>query len=442
MLIVNAILARQDKDQPAFIREDAFLTAQGRISEIGSSGVLRAQHPQEPVLDAKGRLLMPGLINAHARMSRILARGLPLPGPDTLASASELGAFWRRYAQALDYDAIRYSTLLACLEAIRYGTTLVFDLLSAPNAQRYALDAVAEAALQCGLRVNASLMVEDRDGASIGRLAVDENIRFAAQAAGQPLLSTSMGLDACQRLTDSTLAYAVGAAAISRLGFHSSIGETLYAGRDCASKYGFSQAARLRRWGVLGGRTLLTDGVYLSLEDRDMLKSSGAWLVHLPRSNTIAGVGLAPVADYIDRGMRLCLGTEDSSMDLRAEATAGVHAQLQDKPQPQERIFSLFGAALLDVNAEMAAAILNDLVGTLRPGALADFILLDCYGSLPQDATMLRRQLMLGGTNFNVNTVVVHGQVLYQNGEYKTVEEQRIVAHAREITTALWKRLS
>ncbi|MHB9034636.1 MAG: amidohydrolase family protein, partial [Anaerolineae bacterium] len=256
------------------------MIADGRIAEVGSDLALCAKYPQEPRLDAGGMLIVPGFVNAHTRMSRILGRGYKLPGLDRVAAGGEVAEFWRRYDAAVDYQAIRYGVLIAAMEAIRYGTTLVFDLLSAPGAIRYALDAVAEAVLEVGLRANIAYAVSDHDGVDDGRRAVDENSRFAKRAREETLLTAAMGLDTCHYISDTSLSYAVGAAGISRLGFHGVIGESLYAGRDCASTYGMSPTARLRRWGVLSKRTLLADGIYLAPKDREYLRQSGVWLCH------------------------------------------------------------------------------------------------------------------------------------------------------------------
>ncbi|MCE5259987.1 MAG: amidohydrolase family protein [Chloroflexi bacterium] len=424
------------------IADGALLISSGRIARIGTTTELAAQFPNEPRLDGQQKLLMPGFINAHTRMSRILARGYRLPALDRVAAGGETLEFWRRYASALDYKAIRYSALLSAVEALRYGTTCVFDLLSAPGAVRYALDAVAEAVLQVGLRANIAYAVSDHEGSASGRVAVDENIRFAERARGEALLSASMGLDTCHFISDTALSYAVGAAAIARIGFHGIVGESLYAGRDCALSYGVSPTARLRRWGVLSKRTLLADAVYLSQQDRDLLRQSGAWLAHVPHANIITGVGLARILEYAAEGQAICLGTDGVAYDMLGEAQAALYAQMQATLPDREATLAFFAKVLTKTNAMMASTLTGERIGSLEVGALADLILIDMFGSWPDNVPELYRQLLLGNNGMRVDTVIVGGKVLYRQGKYQTVDVEQIVAHAREVTTILWQRLS
>jgi len=439
MLIIHAIIPVTTGTEP--ITDGALLIRDGRIRQIGKTTDLSTLYPLEERLDAQGQVLIPGFINAHTRMSRILTRGYPLPALDRVSAGGETLEFWRKYARVLDYEAVRYSALLAALEAVRYGTTLVFDLLSAPEAIQYALDAVAEAVLMVGLRANLAYAVSDHEGLPAGRLAVYENQRFAARAKEEALLSGAMGLDTCHFISDTTLANAVGAAAIAQVGFHGVVGESLYAGRDCALAYGVSPTTRFRRWGVLSKRTLLADALYLSPQDRELVRQNGTWLVHNVRANIVAGVGLARVLDYAAEGLTICLGTDGLDYDMPGECQAAWLAQMQSAVLDREGSLDQFTGMLLESNAHMASVMLGDKVGVLETGALADLVLVDSYNTVPVYLRELRRLLLVNSGGLRIDTVIVGGQVLYRHGAFQTVDTEHIVVQARQITKAIWHKL-
>ena len=440
MLIHHAMLIALGAEKQ-IIPDGALLIHKGLIKDIGSSADLVKRYSPEERLDAGGLWLLPGFICAHSRMSRSLARGMTFPGPDLVSSGGMMTEFWQRYAKVLDYETIRYSTLLSCLEAIRFGTTLVFDLLSSPNAIRFALDAVAEAVLQCGLRASMSFTVSDRDGTADGRAAVDENTRFAGRVSATPLLSAAMGLDSCHQVSDTTLALAVGAAALGRLGFHGLVGESMYARRDCMVSYGLTPCARLRRWGVLGKRTLLAGAVHLDQEEEDLLVRAGGWLVHNPRADMLAGVGLAPIPQYLARGARVCLGSDGMALDMLSELQAAYLLQRHAGASGQA-LSPLQAAGLLtNSNAAMASVSLGHQVGKLTVGALADLILVRPFNAAPPTHESLAGQLVLGGAGLVVDTVIVSGRILLRHGDFQTMDADQVVANARAVTADIWRRL-
>ncbi|MHB1355921.1 MAG: amidohydrolase family protein [Anaerolineae bacterium] len=440
MLIHHAVLMAAANAQE-FIPDGALLIRKGLIAEIGSSADLRARYPAEERLDAGGLWLLPGFICAHARLSRILARGLALPTPDAVASGLKIAEFWQHYARALDYEALRYSTLLACLEALRFGTTLVFDLLSAPNAIRFALDAVAEAVIQCGLRAQVSLAVSDRDGAASGHAAVEETMAFAGRVGAGSLVSAAMGLDSCNQVSDATLAQAVGAAALARLGFHGLVGESQYTRYECVAAYGTPPVARLRRWGVLGKRTLLAGAVHLDPEEEDILQRHGGWLVHHPRADMLAGVGTAPIPHYLARGLPVCLGSEGISLDMLAELQAAYLLKRHTGAPDQALSVGQAVGLLTNANADMASLALGQQVGRLAVGALADLILVKPFNAAPLTADSLAGQLVLGSAGLCVDTVIVGGRILLRHGVYQTVDADQVADNAHKAAADLWRRL-
>lgn len=412
-----------------------------RIQEIGATDDLAARYPDDERLDAHGMWVMPGLICAHSRPCRLLARGV-LPGgagPERWLRAQR--DLWWKLEAALDYDAVRYGTLAACADAIRCGTTTLFIRHASPAALPFALDAVAEAVLQAGLRACLGYEVTERNSPAEARQAVDENTRFARRCQGEGLLAATMAVQASYALSNEGLAAAIGGAALADIGFHLDAAEEMTDQRDTQATYGMRVVERLRKRGVLGPRTVLVHGVHLSPDEMRLLASTGATLVHCPRSNVQFGLGLAPIADLLAAGVRVGLGCDHWAPDVLREAQAAylVHQQgpRNTAGLPLQHLVDL----ALRGNAEMASRVLRQRIGELAVGAPADLIFLNYASPTSLEPNTLPAHLLLGLDSACVDTTIVHGRVLMRHRRLLTLDGEAIAAQCRRVAAGLLSRL-
>ena len=436
MLVVNGALVTLGEDKR--IIADGALRIEGmRIMDLGSSAELRARYPEELCLDAQGMLVMPGMICAHTHLDAPFARGLKRSQAEKTQTTRDLR--WELDV-ALGYEDIRYSTLASCITAIRHGTTTLFGQHSSPRAVPYSLDAVAEATLQAGLRACLSYEVSDHLSVANGRQGIEENARFAKRIKGEPLLAASMGLQASVTLSDGTLSAAVGAAALSNVGFHVHVAADSADVRDCLARYGLCPAERFRKRGVLGPRTIAADCVHISPAEMDLLRESRAWVVHNPRANASEGTGPAPVPEMLKHGLRVCLGSDifPSSMFHEMQAAYLLHKQ---RGAPNALSEDGITQIVLQNNGALASRICRDKLGELTAGALADVILVAYPGPAPITEDNLASHLVSGADAFHVDTTIVGGRVLMRHGSLLTIDEEAITARACELGRLLWARL-
>jgi putative selenium metabolism protein SsnA len=440
MLIVHGTLATQG-EKNRLVADGALRIEGAHITEIGSSIALLAQYPDEPRLDAQGMLVMPGLISAHTHPYRILARGLSFLGSGPTRADDILAKLWWKLETALGYEDIRYSTLLYCSEAIRQGTTTLLAMHASPGHIEYALDAVAEATLQAGLRAGLSYGVSDRAGATMARLEVQENARFARNIRAQPLLAASMGLDTLTTLADETLAVAVGSAALSDIGFHVHLPETVTEARASVTQYGLRVLERLRKQGVLGPRTLVVGAAQVSPEEMSLLARAGSYVAYTPRADMQQGLGLTPVPDLLRRDVGVCLGDDGLGSNLWREMQSAylLHRHATGDPQalPAEQVVDI----AMRHNATWASRIFRERLGELAVGALADIILLDYPSATPLTEASLPWHLVTGLDGVHVDTTMVAGRVLMRHRALLTVDEPVVAVHARELAHEVWARL-
>ena len=443
MLIVHGMVITQGQEN-RIIEDGALYLAGARIADLGASQDLLARYPQEQCLDAEGLLVMPGLICAHTHAHQILARGLmPTPGLSIQEGIST--DRWSRFEAALDYEDIRYAALLTSLEAIRSGTTTLCDQHSSPKAMRYALDAVAEATLQAGIRACLCYGVSEQRSATEARQGVQENARFARRTKEETLLAASMGLQALSVLSEETLIAAVGAAALVNIGFHVHLAEDLAEVRESVARFKARPVERLRKRGALGPRTMVVGCAHLSPEEAATLDRARAFAVHTPRASVpdMSRLGMAARMPLKDLAARLpvCLGSDGYPGDMLREMQATYLAH--GHRAWGQHALGLEGVAVMALgnNAILASRLFGAPLGELRAGALADVILVDYPSPTPITVGNLTRHLILGWDGARVDTTIVGGRVLMRHGRLTTLDEEAVAARSRELARQLWRRL-
>lgn len=163
MLIKNANLITWGSPNQ-ILADQAVLVENDRVRETGPSSRLEARYPQEEILDARGQLVMPGNICAHTHFYGAFARGMAIPGHAPRNFLEILEKLWWPLDKSLLAEDVRYSALLCLVDAVKHGTTTLFDHHASPNAIDGSLDVIAEAVEQAGLRACLCYEVTDRDG--------------------------------------------------------------------------------------------------------------------------------------------------------------------------------------------------------------------------------------------------------------------------------------
>jgi cytosine/adenosine deaminase-related metal-dependent hydrolase len=234
---------------------------------------------------------------------------------------------------------------------------------------------------------------------------------------------------------------AVGAAALSDIGFHVHLPETVADARVGVTQYGLRVVERLRRQGVLGPRTLVVGAGQVSPEEMGLLARAGSYVVLTPRADMQQGLGLAPVPDLLQRGVAVCLGDDGLGSNLWREMQA---ASLWYRPVwggPQVPSDPPVATMATQHNAALASRIFRERLGELAVGALADIILVDYPSPTPLTEASLPWHLLGGLDGVHVDTTIVAGRVLMRHRTLLTVDEPVVAAHARELAHEIWARL-
>ncbi len=425
---------------PCRVLEGMDLLIEGdRIARIAAAGTIPG--PFDEVLDARGKVVLPGLINAHTHFYSAFARGLTLAPPSQHFN-DVLRNLWWRLDKALDLDAVRRSALVGCLEAIRHGCTTLIDHHASPRAVTGSLEAIASAVKTTGLRACLCYEVSDRDGAAIGEAGQQENAAFLARCAREqdPQLRALFGLHASFTLSDATLERAAALAADTGAGFHIHVAEAESDQHDCLSRHGERIVPRLVRHGILGPRSIAAHAVHVFPPELEALAQSGCTVVHNPQSNLNNAVGIADLVALRAHGVPVALGTDAMTFAMLEELRVALWAQHQ-RHHDAGAGWQAVASSLVAENPRLASRIWGFPLGTLEEGAAADVILVDYDPPTPMHEGNAHGHLIFGISQAVVDTTLCQGRVLLRGRKLQLdLDEAAEMAAARSSAAAVWAR--
>jgi putative selenium metabolism protein SsnA len=417
----------------------ALLIEDGRIARIASPAAIAG--PFDRVLDAKGKVVLPGLVNAHMHFYSTLVRGLGKAAPSRNFQ-EVLDHLWWRLDRKLSLADVEVSAQVILLDAIRKGTTTLVDHHASPGAVTGSLDAIGRAVKASGLRACLCYEVSDRDGERVAEEGLDENVAFARRCARDrdPQLRALFGLHAAFTLSDRTLERAATLGRELDVGFHVHVAE---AASDVAvnrERHGLTPVARLAAHGLLGSRSIAGHAVHVTEADMDLLAGAGTFVAHNPQSNLNNAVGIADVMALVKRGVRVGLGTDAMTVDMLQELRVGMWAQHLRQDNPSCGFMELTDTLFVR-NPQLATELWGTSIGTLAEGAAADVILVDYAPPTPLDSGTALGHLVFGISQATVDTTICGGRILMEGKRLQIdVDEAALAAHSRELAQQLWAR--
>ena len=438
MLITNANIITWETENRV-LEDYAILIENDRIREIGTTQNLKSKYPDEEKLDARGQYVMPGNICAHTHFYGAYARGMAIPGPAPKDFPEILQKLWWPLDRSLDAESIRYSTLPCLVDAIKHGTTTLFDHHASPNAIEGSLDIIANEVGKSGLRAVLCYEVTDRDGKEKMKAGIEENIRFINRTK-KPLLAGTFGLHASLTLSESSLALCRQTVP-DDTGFHIHTAEHESDEYDSLNKSGLRVIDRLHKYGILGARTITAHGVHFDAREIELLVETATWLAHQPRSNMNNGVGVAPIESMMRAGVKVCLGNDGFSNAMWEEWKAAYLLHKVNHRDPRRMNGYDVQQMAIYNNAALANVFFpSATMGQLIPGAFADIIFVEYHPNTPLTVGNLPWHIIFGMQQSMVTTTIVAGKILMKDRELLTLDEKEIGAKAREIAPKVWDR--
>lgn len=440
LLLIHAHLVPWDgTDQ--IVDDGALLIDDGVIREIGSSANLIQRYPDAEQLDARGQYALPGGICAHTHFYGAYARGMAIPGPAPKDFPEILARLWWPLDKALDEKSVRFSAQVCLIDAIKHGTTTLIDHHASPNFIDGSLDVIADAVDETGLRAVLCYEVTDRDGLDKAHAGIAENVRFLKAARERERIAATFGLHAGMTLSDETLEACVTAAQGLDTGFHIHVAEHEADEEDSLRKYGERIVHRLHRLGILGPKTIVAHAVHVDDAERALLKDTGTWISHQPRSNMNNAVGASALDRMLAEGLPVALGNDGFSNNMWAEWKAAYLLHKVANRDPRLAQGDAIARMAMTHNAQLAEVFFpGATIGRLVPGAVADVILVDYQPFTPLTGGNFPWHVIFGFESSMVTTTIAAGKVLMRDRQVLGLDTEAIAAEARTYAPHVWAR--
>jgi putative selenium metabolism protein SsnA len=436
MLITNGTLVTWG-DTPQILSSHAIYIEQGIIRDIGPTAELAVRYPDAERLDAGGQLVMPGNICAHTHFYGAYARGMAIPGPAPENFPQILKRLWWPLDKALEKDTVRASALVCLVDAIKHGTTTLIDHHASPNFIEGSLDVIADAVEQAGLRAVLCYEVTDRDGEAKMEAGIAENVRF--MKARRALVAGTFGLHASLTLNDHALR-ACADARPAGTGFHIHVAEHEADEDDSLKRSGKRVVQRLQEYGIWGEKTIAAHCVHIDEAERDILRETGTWVTHQPRSNMNNAVGAAAVDDMLARGMKVCLGNDGFSNNMWEDWKAAYLLHKVAHRDPRRANGADIAHMAVYNNARLAEQFFEGAhLGEIGIGFSADLIFVDYHPFTPLTAGNLPWHILFGFEASMITAAMVQGRVLMRDRKLMTLNERAIAEEALALAPKVWE---
>lgn len=437
LLIKNCLIVTMDRDR-RIIENGHMVIDEGRIRSVSEGQPSNVSSDRE--IDGTGKIAIPGLISTHTHMYGMLSHGIPISdSPQSFRGFLE-EFWWPKIENRLGKQEIKDAAQKACVDMAKTGTTCFADILEAPNAIPGALEAEAEVVEEAGLRGFLSFEASERISQSNGEESLQENARFIRKCSQHDGLVK--GMMCTHTLFTCSLEFLSKARALtSQLGsgMHIHLEEGKYETDYCKEKYGDLPVRIYKNIGFLGSDLVASQCVHTSPEETKLLARNDVKISHMPLSNCEVGGGIAPVKRFLDSGLTVSLGTDGYVTDM-FEVMRGaflIHkGYLQDASVlPADQVLemaTISGAKTLGI---------SDRVGSIEPGKDADIVLLDNRFSTPVTSKNAYAQLVVFGRGSYVNTVLVRGRTIVDNGTMSTISEEKARVACMRTAERFWSTL-
>ncbi|MBN1922151.1 MAG: amidohydrolase [Anaerolineae bacterium] len=428
LLIENATLVTMNAKREVLTGASLAVTGE-RIAAIGTPTDLRAQFPNAESLDGRGKVVLPGLINAHTHIAMSLQKGITLAVPEGIYRV-----MWP-VERALTPEDIVVGALIGGAEALLGGTTCIVD-------HYFQMEGITQAVITLGLRGVLGHTIMSRLGPFTGEQELEEGIDFVRRWKGRhPLITPWLAPHATDTVNREWLLRLRDSASAEGVGLHLHIAQSHRELNTIQQHFGTGCVTYLHDIGFLGPDVLAAHCIYIDDAELELLATSGAHPIYCPMGHALHGK-VQRAWELLQRGAGVLIGTDcvtsNNEMALVSELRVAGVSQKQLTGDPQ----ALPAAKILEmVTVDAAAAIgMGDQLGALIPGYLADLIMLEMSKLHAAPTYSLLDNIVYTCNGRDVDTVMVNGRIVVQNRRLLTADEAELAAEAQERGHALIRR--
>ncbi|MCI2056522.1 MAG: putative aminohydrolase SsnA [Oscillibacter sp.] len=442
ILLANGRVITRDAEGTGYFENGGVVTDGGKIVAVGPTAELKAKYPQAEFVDAKGGVIMPGLINAHTHIYSALARGLSITGNNPTNFYEVLDGTWWAIDRHLDLQMTKASAQALVLDSIKQGVTTIFDHHASFCEIPGSLFEIAEVTKELGMRACLCYEVSDRDGEEKSIQSVKENADFITYCEKNPsdMLKAMFGGHALFTISDKTFDR-MNEANDGRVGYHIHVSEGMNDVYDSLQNYGRRPVQRLQDHNILGPKTILGHCIHVNTAEMDIIKATDTMCVNNPESNMGNAVGISPILQLYKKGILVGMGTDAYTNDMLESIKVALCSQRNNACMPNVAWCEVTDM-LFKNNAKMAQRTGFPEMGVLKPGAAADVIVMDYKPYTPFSDANIDGHMLFGMTGRQCQTTMINGKILYKDRAFVDIDEEAINASVMEQSKKLWGALN
>ena len=420
ILIKNALILSPNTN---FENKQSILIKDNLIAEISSQ---IDESNASKIIDATGKIVIPGLINTHTHLSMTLFRGLA----DDLSLDSWLNDhIWPMEAN-LNGDFCYIGALLGAVELIKSGTTTFSDMY-------FYMEDVARAIDEAGIRAVLSYGMIDFGDEEKRKNEIKANLELfeACDGMADGRIKVFFGPHSPYTASEELLIKVRELADEYNMGIHIHVSETQKEIEDVSSQKGLRPFEYLDKIGFLGPDVVAAHSVWLSYNEIEIIKKNNVKISHNPCSNMKLASGVAPVSKLIENDICVSIGTDGASsnnnLDLIEELKTA--SLLQKVSTLDPKVLNSDEAIAMGTIKGAEALGLESEIGSIEVGKKADIVLIDTNSAnMVPDSSSLSSNIIYSANGSNVDTTICDGKILMENKKLTILDEEEIYAKARK----------
>ena len=430
-LFINAHVLTMDEKMNQYLRGAVAVNGDSIVA-VGLEDEIQKGYSAKETIDCKGKVLMPGMVNAHTHVPMTLLRGI---ADDLRLDVWLQGYMWPVERQFASPKFVRLGTSIACAELIRSGVTTFNDMY-------FYEDDVATATAQAGMRgvCGQSILKFPTPDAASYEDAMEKARDYIEKWIGHPLIVPSIAPHAPYTTTADILRETADLAKEFDVPLHTHLAETSFEVDNMRKENGIPVIPYVKRQGLFEAKVIAAHCVHIDAGEIRTLQHAGAGVSHNPSSNLKLASGFAPVTKMLQAGLNVGIGTDgpasNNDLDmfeevrLAAFVAKAVTNDPTSLPAPQ--------ALLMATRLGAQALHIGHLTGSVQPGKRADLILVDL--SPVHNSPSFRRspdnayaQIVYAGKSTDVSDVMINGRWVMRDRKLLTVSEEELLAEAADI---------
>jgi 5-methylthioadenosine/S-adenosylhomocysteine deaminase len=430
LLLTNAILLTMDESFTQFDNGAVAIRADTIIA-VGNTDEIIQQFPMVEKLDCGGKVLLPGLVNAHTHVPMTLLRGL---ADDLRLDVWLLGYMMPVEREFVSPDFVRLGTKIAAAELIRTGVTCFADMY-------YFEEDVARATAEAGLRALCAqtvLKFPTPDAHSFEEsLAMARE--FISNWLNHPLIVPSVAPHAPYTCTEEILRSTAALAAEYDVPLHTHLAETAIEVENMIGAEGMRVVPYVERHNLFDAKVLAAHCVHVEDNEMYLLRHYKAGVAHNPSSNLKLASGAAPISRMIELGLKVGIGTDGpaSNNDLDMFEEIRLASLLAKGMTGDPTTIPAQTALAMATRLGAEAMHMGHITGSIEVGKRADLILVEV--NLLHNSPFFQRdphnryaQIVYASKSTDVSDVMVNGKWLMRDHQLTTLDEEELMVAARE----------